>query len=108
MTAGIEMRVLARFEKYPEEVFVQSVDFTDVMVEPGVTINSATVTASDSEGTDQTANVIQGVPTVEGSVVLYRVRQGDPGFTYTIHVQANLSSGASFVQRLAMRVLQEY
>ena len=69
------------FEKQPHEIFSITIDFTDELDSGNVTAYS--VQAWDSDGTDATATVTDGISEAAG-VVTIGIKNGSDGETYTI------------------------
>ena len=103
---SVVLRAVPRFEKYPNEVINQAVDFTEIL-DTGETIITATVTAKRYDtGADATSDVINGSPTVlTGTSVSYQLTGGTASLTYILNVSATLDSAEIYSQRIRMDVV---
>jgi len=103
----VVLRPVPRFEKYPNEIINQAVDFTAIL-DVGETISGCSVTAKVREtGADATSTVLSGAPSVAGTTVVYRVTGGTATISYILSVNATLSSSEIYSQRVRMDVVEE-
>jgi hypothetical protein len=89
------MRVFG--EKQPYEEYYVAFDFSNVLA--SASINSATVTAVDSEGANATAAIIDSGQQIIDNVLFHVnvwVKGGVSGITYTITCKTITSSGEKY------------
>lgn len=67
-----------RFEKEPWESYLISGDFQNVIEDSGesIVLGSSTVTAVDKDGTDASADILDGAPSTLGDYLTIRVKEG--------------------------------
>jgi len=100
------IRAIPVFEKFPQELFNQKVDFTASLA-VGETITAASVTALNrTSGADATAEILTGSPTIVDSskAIRYRLQAGTPKSEYLISVVATLSTSDKLEQWVEMIV----
>lgn len=103
----IKLRSIPTFEKYPEEIINQAVDFSAVL-DTGEVISTASVTAKELiSGSDVSTYVINGSPTIlTQSSVSYQVKGGTSSISYILDVVATLDSTEVYSQRIRMDVVE--
>lgn len=89
--------------KDPEEIVDASFDFTEEA--NGSAVGSPVVTVSVVEGVDaDSANTLQGAPTLQGQVVFQRFRNGVNKAAYKLRCKVTLADGRVLVRSLTIPV----
>jgi hypothetical protein len=97
-------RFLPIVQKYPVEVFLEQVDFTDVL-NAGESISTADVTAKNARsGADTTTEMISGISIVVGDIIQYTLSGGELDERYIVVASATLNNGQVIAQRVQVNV----
>lgn len=91
-------RSISYFDKYPDEIIGQYVDFTDA-VNPGKIVVSGTVVVEPG------GDLIVSGPVIDHPRVNYSLVLGTSGNQYTVIVQATISDGELLEHRVIVNVL---
>jgi len=93
------VKILGSYYKQPDEVVPAGrwgVDFSSDMV-AGEVITSASITVTDSSGSDVTATLTSGSEVIaDGSKVSIKFVNGTDGETYTVSIEATSDAGAVY------------
>jgi len=76
----------------PWESRIYPIDCAD-SVPTGVTISSVAAAIFDSDGTDLSGSMIQGVPSISGSYVYVQIKAVADGENYNLRIRLTLSNG---------------
>lgn len=96
-------RTITEFDKYPDEILDQAVEFSAEL--GGDTIASATAIAHDRGGVLRTSDVL-GSAVAVGTTVEYTVSGGVAGEVYTLTIKAVLTTTSQELEhRLRMTVV---
>ena len=89
--------LLDKISKQPAEKFPFAIDFTG-RLPSGLTISSATVTATVYQGGASASSVLEGSPVVANNVVTIKVKDGSDGVMYKITFTVALSDNFSVLE----------
>lgn len=102
---AVVLRSVPRFEKYPNEVITQAVDFVEVL-DAGETITTSSVTAVRLDTGASASEVLNGGSSINGTTVSYQVANGTASISYILSVNATLDSSEIYTQKIQMNVVE--